>query len=182
MSPHHIFVDPSVAGSLFLAQVASIALIQIWRAGRDASREELGGRPRPRRDMLHLFLTGLAVVVGLVLLIIWISYPTDLPHFESQGRVLLLIVFLVFIYVTLVIGISSSHRTSGDTSNPWFAALLLFTAALLLVSTIMLPTLIPNSYVPKQHQGLISLSIAIVGMVAWPFVVQRLKRRGRSAP
>ena len=127
----HIFVDPSVAGAIFLAQVATFALIQIWRAGRDASRGELGGRPRHRRDILHLFLTGLAVVLGLVLLIIWISHPIDLPHFGSQGNVLPVVVFLTFIYVTLVIGINSSHRTSGDKSNPWLAALLLFTAALL---------------------------------------------------
>lgn len=178
----HIFVDPSVAGAIFLAQVATFALIQIWRAGRDASRGELGGRPRHRRDILHLFLTGLAVVLGLVLLIIWISHPIDLPHFGSQGNVLPVVVFLTFIYVTLVIGINSSHRTSGDKSNPWFAALLLFTAALLLVAIVMLPRLIPSTYVPKQYQGLISLSIAIAGAVAWPFVAQRLKRRTRSVP
>src|SRR5580765_5823455 len=170
--PEHIFVDPSVAGAMFLAQVASFALIHIWRAGRDASRGELGGRPRPRRDILHLFLTALAVVLGLVLLIIWISHPIDLPHFGSQSNGLPLIVFVTFIYVTLVIGINSSNRTSAEKSNPWFAALLLFTAAML----------IPNTYIPKQYQGVISLSIAIAGVVAWPFVAQRFKGRSRSVP
>ena len=180
--PEHIFVAPSVAGAMFLAQVASFALIHIWRAGRDASRGELGGRPRPRRDILHLFLTALAVVLGLVLLIIWISHPIDLPHFGSQSNGLPLIVFVTFIYVTLVIGINSSNRTRAEKSNPWFAALLLFTAALLIMAIIMLPMLIPNTYIPKQYQGVISLSIAIAGVVAWPFVAQRFKGRSRSVP
>lgn len=178
--PQDISVDPSVVGSIFLAQVASFAVIQIWRAGRDASRAELGGRPRSRRDFLHLLLTGLAVVIGLVLLIVWISHPIELPHFGSQASVLPLIAFLAFTYVTIVIGITSSHRTSGETSNPWLAALRLFAAALLLMATIMLPMLIPNAYVAKQYRGLISSSIAVAGVVAWPFVAQRLKGRRPS--
>lgn len=178
--PQDISVDPSVVGAIFLAQVASFALIQIWRAGRDASRAELGGRPRPRRDILHLALAGLAVVVGLVLLIIWISHPIELPHFGSQANVLPFAAFLTFIYVTLVIGITSSHRTSGEKSNSWFAALRLFVAALLLVATIMVPMLIPNTYLAKQYRGLISVSIGVVGVVAWPFVSQRIKGRRPS--
>jgi cytochrome bd-type quinol oxidase subunit 2 len=149
------------------------------QAGWIGRNRTLGDRPRPRRDIVHLFLTGLAVVLGLVLLILWISHPIDLPHFGSQGNSLPLTVFLTFIYVTLVIGINSSRRTSGAKSNPWFAAVLLFTAALLLVAIIMLPMLIPLS---KQYRGLISLSIAIAGVVAWPFVAQRLKGRSRSVP
>ena len=176
--PQHISVGPPVDGAIFLAQVVSFALIQIWRA----SQEELGGRPRPRRDIFHLFLTGLVVVLGLVLLIIWISHPIGLPHIGSQRSVLPVITFLMFIYVTLVIGITSSHRTSGVKSNPWFAALLLFTAGSLLVATVTLPMLIPTAYVPTRYQSLISSSIAIVGAVAWPFAVQRLKGRRHPVP
>jgi hypothetical protein len=175
-----IFIDPEEAGALFLAQVAAFALTQIWQAGREASREELGGHPRPPRDILHLLLTGFAIVLGLVLLILWISHPIGLPHIERQGNVLPLMAFLIFVYVILVIGITSGHRTSGEKLNPWSAALVLLMAALLLFATIMTPMLIPNTYVPKQYQGLISLLIAVAGVMVWHFLARRLKDGARS--
>jgi len=36
---------PDEFGAFFLAQVAALALVQIWRAGRQASRQELGNHP-----------------------------------------------------------------------------------------------------------------------------------------
>src|SRR5438552_442488 len=107
----HPSMFPDEFGAVFLAQVTAFALVQIWRSGRKASRQELGNRPRPARDRIHLVLTGLAVVCGLVLLIIFIAHP--IANFPGSGGFIAPVVaFLIFIYVVLIVGISSSHHTS----------------------------------------------------------------------
>jgi hypothetical protein len=129
-------------------------MLQIWRAGRQASREQLGNHPRPVHDGIHLALTGFALVFGLVLLIIWVSHPILLPSLGGNHSTFLpVIAFVVFIYVIFVVGISSSHHTSGDRSNPWVSAFSLFAAAALLCAAMELPVfLLTHTHAPQQYR------------------------------
>lgn len=139
-------MHPSIfdeSGGFFLAQVTALALVQIWRLGRQASRQELGNRPRPARDGLNLLLTAFAVVLGLVFLITWVAHPIILPNFTGRGDFLVpAIAFSVFIYVVFVLGIRSSHHTSGDASSPWLRSLSMFAAAVLVLAATELPLLL----------------------------------------
>jgi len=174
---------PDEFGAIFLAQVAALALVHLWRTGRQASQQELGNRPRPAHDGIHLVLAGLAIVLGLVLLIIWVSHPIVLPNFAGGGNVIVpVIAFLIFIYVILVVGIRSSHHTSGDKSNPWLSGLSLFVAAAVLLSTMVVPMfLLPHTQVPQRYQMWLALLIGVVAVVIWQFVVHWLQHRRRSA-
>ncbi|HZZ15694.1 MAG TPA: hypothetical protein VFE08_07020, partial [Candidatus Sulfotelmatobacter sp.] len=141
-------------GSFFLAQVTALALVQMWRLGRQASRQELGNRPRPAHDGLNLVLTGLAVVLGLVLLIAWVAHPIILPNFGGRGDFLVpAIGFSVFIYVVFVLGIRSSHHTSGDSSSPWLRSLSMFVGAVLVVAAAELPLFLPHYSQLSRHYG-----------------------------
>jgi hypothetical protein len=173
---------PDEFGAFFLAQVAALALVQIWRAGRQASRQELGNHPRPAHDGIHLVFTGLAIILGLVLLIIWISHPIILPKFAGSGGVLVPVIsFLIFIYVIFVVGIRSSHHTSGDKSSSWLRGLSLFAAAALLLAAMVLPMfLLPHTHVPQRYQQLLALLIGVAVVVIWQIVVRRLQHHRSS--
>jgi hypothetical protein len=179
----HPSMFPGEIGAVFLAQAVALALVQLWRAGRQASQEELGNRPRPAHDGIHLVLTGLAIVIGLVLLIILVSHPIILPNFSGGGSVLVpVIAFLIFVYVIFVVGISSSHHTSGDKSNPWLRGLTLFAAALLLLAAVVLPSfLLPHTRVPQRYQGWLTVLIGVAVVVIWQFVVRWLQPRRSSS-
>lgn len=174
---------PDEFGLIFLAQVASLALIRIWEAGRQASREELGNRPRPAHDGTHLVFTGLATVFGLVLLIILMSRPISLPNMGRRGNVLVpLIALLAFLYLIFVVGIRSSHETSGDNSSPWLRGLSLFAAAALLLAAMALPMLLlPHTRVPRRHQGWLAWLIGVAVVIVWQFVARTLQHRRRLA-
>jgi hypothetical protein len=178
----HSPVFPDEFGVVFLAQVVALALVQLWRTGRQASRQELGNRPRPAHDGFHLIATGLALVLGLALLIIWVSHPIFLQNLAGKGDIIVpVIAFLIFAYVTLVVGIRSSHETSGDKSNPWLSGLLLCGAVGLLLAAMVLPIfLLPRTQVPRQYDWWVALliGVAVVGM--WQFVVGRVQHRRRS--
>ena len=178
----HASMFPDEFGAVFLAQVAALALVQIWRAVRQASRQELGNRPRPDHDGIHLIFTGLAIVLGFVLLIIWVSHPIILPNFAGSGSVLVpVIAFLIFVYVIFVVGIRSSHHTSGDKSNPWLRGLSLLGAAVLLLAAMVLPMfLLPHTQVPQRYQRWLALLIGAAVVVIWQFVVRRLPHGRRS--
>jgi peptidoglycan/LPS O-acetylase OafA/YrhL len=95
---------PDEFSAVFLAQVTAFAVVQIWRSGRQSSRQELGNSPRPAHDAIRLILTGLAVVCGLVLLIIFMAHP--IANFAgNDGFIVPVVAFLIFIYVVLVVGI-----------------------------------------------------------------------------
>lgn len=170
---------PDEFGFPFLAQVAALALVQLWRNGRQASQQELGYRPRPAHDGVHLVFTAFAAVLGLVLLIIWFAHPVVLPKFARSGSVLVpAISFLVFIYVILVVGISSSHHTSGDNSNPWLRGLSLFAAAALLLTAMVLPWfLLPHTQVPQRYQRWLALLIGVAAVGIWHVVAHQLQFR-----
>jgi sterol desaturase/sphingolipid hydroxylase (fatty acid hydroxylase superfamily) len=172
---------PDEFGALVLAQVAALALVQIWRAGRQASREELGNHPRPRHDAVHLIFTGLAIILGLVLLTIWVAHPVILPNLARGGNILVpVIAFLTFIYIIIifVVGISSSRHTSGDQSNPWLSALSLFAAAVLLLAAMVLPMfLLPHTQVPERYQRWLALLIGVAAVAIWHVIAHRLQHR-----
>jgi len=178
----HPSMFPGEVGAVFLAQVAAIALVHLWRAGRQASRQELGNRPPPAHDGIHLVFTGLAIVLGLVLLIIWVSHPIHLLNFAGGGSVLVpVIAFLIFVYVIFVVGISSSHHASGDKSNSWLRGLALFAAAVLLLAAMVLPSfLLPHTPVPQRYQSWLTVVIGVVVVVIWQFVVHWLQNRRSS--
>jgi hypothetical protein len=173
---------PDEASAIFLAQLAALALVQLWKTGRRVSQQELGNHPRPAHDGIHLILTALALVVGLVLLIIWVSHPVMLEHFESSGSVIAPVVaFLIFVYVTFVIGIRSSHHASGENSNPWRSGLSLFAAAVLLLAAMALPMfLLPYSQVPHPYQIWLALLIGVAAFVGWQHFVGRPQNGRRS--
>jgi hypothetical protein len=176
-------IPPDEFGAIFLAQVAALGLIRIWEAGRQASREELGNRPRPAHDGIHLIFTGLAIVSGLVLLIILVSRPIRFPYLAGSGDILVpAIAFLTFVYLIFVIGIRSSHHTSGNKSSPWLCGLYLFaTAALLLAAMMLLMFLLPHTRVPQRLQGWLAWLIGVAAVVVWQLVVRRLQHRRSSA-
>lgn len=179
----HPSMFPDEFGAIFLAQVVSLALVQLWRTGRQASQQELGNRPRPAHDGIHLVLTGLAIVLGLVLLIIWVSHPVVLPNFGGSGNVIVPVVaFLIFIYVIFVVGIRSSHHVSGDKSSPWLTGLSLFVPAALLLLTMVLPDfLLPHTQVPRRYQMWLALLIGVVAVVIRHPVAHWFRHRIRSA-
>jgi hypothetical protein len=170
---------PDEFGAVFLAQVTSLFIVQLWRDGRQASREELGNRPRPAHDGIYLVLTGLALVLGLVLLIIWVSHPVILPNFGGMGSVIVpVIAFLIFVYVILGVGIRSSHHTSGDQSNPWHCGLSLFVAVALLLTATVLPWfLLPYTGVTHQYQTWLALLMGLAVVVILQFVIHRREQR-----
>jgi len=175
----HPFMLPDEFGALFLAQVVALALVQIWRAGRQASREELGNQPRPPHDAVYLVFTGLAIVLGLVLLIIWVAHPVILPNLARSESILVpVIAFLIFIYIIFVVGISSSHHTSGDQSNPWLRGLSLFAGAVLLLAAMVLPMfLLPHTQVPERYQRWLALLIGVAAVAIWHVIAHRLQHR-----
>jgi hypothetical protein len=162
-------------GSFFLAQVTALALVQMWRLGRQASRQELGNRPRPAHDGLNLVLTGLAVVLGLVLLIAWVAHPIILPNFGGRGDFLVpAIGFSVFLYGVFVLGIRSSHHTSGDGSRPWLRSLSMFVGAVLVLAAAELPLFLPHySQLSRHYGGCFSLLIGIALVILWEYVHYR---------
>jgi hypothetical protein len=163
---------PEEFGAIFLAQVTALAILQIWRSGRQASHQELGNRPRPPHDGIHLVFTGFAIVVGLVLLIILVAHP--IISFRGDAVIVPVIAFLIFIYVMFVVGIRSSHHTSGDKSNSWCRAVSLFAAAALLIAAMLLPMfLLAQTRVPHQFQVWLALLIGIAVVMFWHFVVHR---------
>lgn len=168
------------SGGFFLAQVTALALVQIWRLGREASRQELGNRPRPAHDGLNLVLTAFAVVLGLVLLIAWVAHPIILPNFAGRGDFLVpAIVFSVFVYVVFVLGIRSSHHTSGDASSPWLRSLSMFAGAVLVLATAELPLFLHHYPQFVGHYGRwLSLTISIALISIWECV----RYRRRSVP
>lgn len=171
-------MHPSIfdeSGGFFLAQVTALALVQIWRIGSQASRQELGNRPRPAHDGLNLVLTGLAVVLGLVLLIAWVAHPIILPNFAGRGDVLVpAIAFSVFLCVVFVVGIRSSHHTSGDKSNPWLRGLSMFASAMLVVAALGLPMFLFRSpRLPQHYEKWFSLFIGVGVVVIWEYVQYR---------
>jgi hypothetical protein len=172
---------PGEIGEVFLAQVVALAIVQLWRAGLQVSRQELGSRPRPARDAIHLVFTGLAIVIGLVLLIILLSHPF-LPNFSGAGSVLVPgIAFLIFVYLIFVVGISSSHHTSGEKSSPWLRSLALFAAAVLLLAAMVLPSfLLPHTRVPQRYQSWLTVLIGVAVVVMWQFVVRWIQHRQSS--
>ena len=163
------------SGRFFLAQVTALALVQIWRLGRQASRQELGNRPRPAHDGLNLVLTGLAVVLGLVLLIAWVAHPIILPNFAGPGDFLVpAIAFSVFVYVVFVLGIRSSHHTSGDTSSPWLRSLSMFAGAVLILAAAELPLFLHHYPQASRHYGRwLSLLVCIALVTIWECVQYR---------
>jgi len=173
---------PGEFGAIFLAQMATLVLIRIWEAGRQASQEELGNRHRPAHDGIHLIFTGLAIVFGLVLLIILVSRPIRLPYLTGSSSILVpAIAFLTFVYLILVVGIRSSHHTSGDKSSPWLSGLYLFATAALLLAAMMLPMfLLPYTRVPPQAQGWLAWFIGVAVVVVWQLAVRRLQHRRSS--
>src|SRR5207248_9816692 len=176
----HPSMFPDEFGAVFLARVTAFALVQIWSSGRKASRQELGNRPRPARDRIHLVLTGLAVVCGLVLLIIFIVHP--IANFPGSGGFIVPVVaFLIFIYVVLVVGISSSHHTSRDKSNSWITGLSMFTSVTLLLWAMALPMfLLPHTQIPRRYQMWLELFVGVGVVVAWQLVAHRLQQRRHS--
>lgn len=166
---------PDESGAFFLAQVTALALVQIWRLGRQASRQELGNRPRPAHDGLNLVLTGLGIVLGLVLLIVLVAHPIILPNFAGRGDVLVpFIAFAVFLYVVFVVGIRSSHHTSGDKSNPWLRGFSLFASAVLLVAALALPMfLLHSAQLPRHYERWLSLFVGVALVIIWEYVQHR---------
>jgi hypothetical protein len=175
---------PDEFGAIFLAQLATLALIRIWEAGRQASREELGNRPRPPHDGVHLILTGLAIVLGLVLLIILVSRPIRLPSVAGGGSILVpLVAFFTFVYLIFVIGIGSGHHAIGDKSSPWLSGLRLLATAALLVAAMMLPMfLLPHTRIPHRNQGWLACLIGVGVVVVWQLIVRRIHRSRSPAP
>jgi hypothetical protein len=149
---HPSWLPPHEFGAIFLAQVTALAFVQLWRIGRQASHEELGNRPRPSLDGIHLILTSFAVVLGVVLLVIIVSSPRTLPKFGGSDEFIVpFVAFLIFVYVMLVVGIRSSHQTSGDRTNPWLRGLSLLAAGAVLLAAMELPILLlPHTQVPQQ--------------------------------
>jgi hypothetical protein len=171
-------MHPSIfdeSGGFFLAQVTALALVQIWRVGRQASRQELGNRIRPAHDGLNLVLTGLAVVLGLVLLIAWVAHPIILPNFAGRGDFLVpAIAFSVFVYIVFVLGIRSSHHTSGNTSSPWLRSLSMFAGAVLVLAAAELPLLLIHDHQLSRRYGRwFSLLIGITSVSIWEYVQYR---------
>jgi hypothetical protein len=176
----HSSMFPDEFGAVFLAQVTAFALVQIWRYGRQASRQELGNRPRPAHDAIRLISTGLAVVCGLVLLIIFIAHPIA-NSAGSDGFIVPVVAFLIFIYVVLVVGIRSSHHTSRDKSNPWLAGLSMFAGATLLLAAMALPMfLLPHTQIPPRYQTRLALVVGVSVVVTWHFVAHWLQQRSQS--
>jgi hypothetical protein len=147
----------------------------MWRLGRQASRQELGNRPRPAHDGLNLVLTGLAVVLGLVLLIAWVAHPIILPNFGGRGDFLVPVIgFSVFLYIVFVVGIRSSHHTSGDTSSPWLRSLSMFVGAVLLLAAVELPLFLPHYHQLSRNYGSwFSLLVGIALVTASEYVQYR---------
>ena len=174
---------PDEFGAVFLAQVATLVLLRIWEAVRQASGEELGNRPRPTHDGIHLILTGLAIVFGLVLLIILASRPIRFPYLAGSGNILVpVIAFLTFVYLVFVIGIRSSHHTSGDKSSPWLCGLHLFATATLLLAVMTLPMfLLPYTRIPQRHQGWLAWLNGVAVVAVWQCVFRRLQHHRGSA-
>ena len=56
---------PDESGTSFMAEVAAFALVLLWRAGRQASQEELGNRPKSPHGTIHLVFTRVALVIVL---------------------------------------------------------------------------------------------------------------------
>jgi len=172
----HPSMFPDEIGDVFLAQVAAVALVQVWRAGRQASRQELGNRPRPAHDGIYLAFTGLAIVLGLVLLIILASHPITLPFSGGSSVLVPIIAFAIFVYVIFVVGIGSSHHTSGDKSSPWLRGFALSAAAVLLLAAMVLPSfLLPHSRVPQRYQSWLTVLFGVAAVVVWQFVVRWLQ-------
>ena len=171
---------PDEFGAVFLAQVTAFALVQIWRSGRQASRQELGNRPRPAHDGIRLILTGLAVVCGPVLLIIFVAHPV--ARCSGSGDLIVPVgASLIFIYVVLVVGINSSHHTSGDKSNPWLAGLSMFAGATLLLAAMALPRFVlPHTRIPIRYQTWLAVIVGVTVVVTWHFVAHRLQQRNQS--
>ena len=174
---------PDEFGAIFLAQVATLVLIRIWEAGRQASREELGNRPRPAHDGIHLIFTGLAIVFGLVLLIILVSRPIRFPYLAESSNILVpAIAFLTFLYLVFVVGIRSSYHTSGDKSSTWLSGLYLFATAAMLLAAMTLPMfLLPYMRVPQRNQGWLAWLAGVAVVVVWQLTVRRLQHRSSSA-
>ena len=179
---HPLWFLPDEFGAVFLAQVTALAIVQLWRLGRQASREELGNRPRPAHDGIHLVLTGFAVVLGLALLIIIVSSPRILPKFGGSDEFIVpFFAFVIFVYVMIVVGIRSSHQTKGDKSNPWIRGLSLLVAAAVLIAAIELPMwLLPLTQVPQHYQRWLALLIGVAAVVLWEFAIHRLRNRRHS--
>lgn len=158
--------------------LATVFFLQLWRAGLQASREELGNRQPPPRDGVHLVLTGLAIVLGLVLLIIWISHPILLPFGGNDTVIVPAIAFVIFVYAIFVVGISSSQSTSGERSNPWLRSLSLFAAGSLLLAVMWLPMLLlPYTRVPPRYHWRLEVLVALVLVYIWQFLINRVHRR-----
>lgn len=158
-------------------------LLEIWRSARLVSRQELGNRPRPSRDFLHLAVAAITLVVGLVLLIVWMSRPMGAPEFLGNDTFLVtLVAFAIFVYFIFAIGMRSSHHTSGDKSNPWLSALSLLAGAVLLITVMMAPVvLLPYTTVPDQYHRLISALFGGILILAWNLTAHRLERRRRAS-
>jgi uncharacterized membrane protein YqjE len=172
---------PDEFGAIFMAQVIALAILQVWRAGQQASREELGNRPRPRNDGIHLVFTALAIVLGLVLLIIWVAHPGVLQKFGgAESTVAPVAAFLIFLYVILVVGIRSSQQTSGQKSNPWIGGFTFFAAATLLLAAMVLPIfLLSETRISQKYQGWLALLIGLSVVLCWHYACNRRQYRKR---
>jgi glucan phosphoethanolaminetransferase (alkaline phosphatase superfamily) len=177
-------LPPDESGAIFLAELAAFGLVRFWIRGRQASQEELGNRPKPPHDGVHLIFTGLGLVTGLVLLMIWLSHPTILPSFAGRSSTFLpLVAFVIFVYVVFVVGVSSSHHTSGDKSNAWLSSLSLLAATFLLLAAMVLPWfLLPHTQVPQQYQTWLALLIGLTAVVLWHVVETRWQHQKPKRP
>lgn len=176
-------LPPDESGAIFLAELAAFGFVRLWIRGRQTSQEELGNRPKPPHDGIHLILTGLGLVTSLVLLMFWLSHPAILPSFVGSSTFLPLVAFVIFVYVVFVVGVSSSHHTSGDKSNPWLSSLPLLAAAFLLLAAMVLPWfLLPHTQVPQRYQTWLAALIGLTAVVLWNVVETRLQHRKPKCP
>jgi hypothetical protein len=82
-----------------------------------------------------------------------------------------------------VIGIRSSHHTSGDKSSAWLSGLRLFAAGALLLAAMMLPMfLLPHTRIPHRNQGWLACLIGVGVVVVWQLIVRRIHRSRSPAP
>jgi hypothetical protein len=179
-----VILPPDEFGAVFLAQVITLAILQVWRAGRQASQEELGNRPRPSHDGIHLVLTGFGIVLGLVLLIIFVSRPVIFPNFGGSSSVIVpLIAFSIFVCIIFVIGIRSGPHASGVTSNPWISSFSLVAAAALPLAAMVLPWFfLPHTRIPQPYQKWVALLIGVAVVVIWQFVIHHLQHNSAQYP